>query len=172
VTESRGKDAVRAWVDRTVGPDDVDVVRVPHLSTPSYDFYVVSQRRLGPAGETYAMSDGTDVFPPGRENLATVLEREGVLENPDAIPAAQLAELSIRMAAGRRVRVLEDPSDFALEGLDPDVRARFSAPSVGKAAEGVEASFWTAGPEPHRVERWHVRIAPAGAISDESERVG
>jgi hypothetical protein len=172
VPESRGKVAVSAWAHRTLGFEVVDVVRVPHLCTPSYDFYVVSQRRLGPGGEVYAMSDGTEVLPAGHENLARVLEREGVLEQPDAIPAAQLAELSIRMAAGRRVRVLEDPSDFALEDVEPEARARFASPSVGKTADGVEASFWTAGPEPDRVERWQVRIGADGTISHESERVG
>lgn len=170
--ESRGKAAVSAWVGRTLGSEGADVVRVPHLSTPSYDFYVVSQRRLGTAGEVYAMSDGTEVLPAGRESLAKVLGREGVLERPDAIPASQLAELSIRMAAGRRARVLEDPSDFALEDLEPDLRTGFSSPSVRKSDDGVEASFWTAGPEPNRVERWEVRIAADGTISHESVRVG
>jgi hypothetical protein len=172
VSPSRGKDAVTAWVERTLGSEGMDVVRVPHLSTPTYGFYVVSQRRLGPAGEVYAMSDGTEVLPAGRENLARILAREGLLERPDAIPPAQLAELSLRMAAGRRSRVLEDSSDFALEALRPDVRARVSSPSVYRTADGVEARFWTADPEASRIERWRVRIATDGTISDESEPVG
>jgi hypothetical protein len=163
--------AVRAWVDRTLGPE-ADVVRVPHLSTPRHDFYVVSQRQLGPAGEVYAMSDGEEVFPAGRENLAKVLAREGVLEQPDAIAPATLAELYLRMAEVRRVRVLEDSTDFALEDLEPGVRARFEAPAVRTTQDGLELTFWTAGPEPSRVEHWRVRLGRDGTLSHEVERLG
>jgi hypothetical protein len=163
--------AVRAWVERTLGSADVDVVRVPHLSTPSHDFFVVSQRRLGPAGEVYAMSDGDEVFPAGRDNLAEVLRREGVLEDPERIPPEQLAELYVRMGEVRRVRVLADPSDFALASLDPEARKRFQPPSVRKADGGVEATFWTAGPEPDHVERWRVTLDSDGTLSHEVERV-
>jgi hypothetical protein len=170
VADSRA--AVRDWVGRTLGLEDVDVVRVPHLSTPRYDFYVVSQRKQGQAGEVYAMSDGDGVLPAGKDNLARVLAREGVPEDPEALPPTQLAELYLRMAEVRRARVLEDPSDFALEALDPEARKDFAPPTASKTEDGVELTFWTAGPEPTRVERWRVRIAPDGTLTHENEQVG
>ena len=166
MADDPGKAAVEAWVERTLGADG-NVVRVPHLSTARYGFYVVSQPRLA-AGETYAMSDGDEVLPAGRESLARVLEREGVRDDPGALPAAQLAELYVRMVDGRRLRVLEDASDFALE----DVSAEgFTPPAARSVEDGVAIEFWTTGPEPSRVERWNVRVAPGGTITDEHETV-
>ena len=158
-----------AWAERTFGR--ADLVRVPHLSTPRHDFYVVSQPRLGHAGEVYVMSDGQDVFPAGRDNFAEVLRREGVLDDPGVLPAAQLAELAIRMGEVRQARVLEDGSDFALEALEPGVRARFALPEVRGTDDGVEATFWTTGPEPSRVERWQLRVTRNGSVTHEVERV-
>jgi hypothetical protein len=118
------------------------------------------------------MSDGEEVLPAGRENLGRILAREGLLEDPHALPPAQLAELYVRMAEVRRVRVLEDSSDFALEDLEPERRAEFSPPSARKAGDGVELEFWTSGPDPSRVERWRVHLAPDGTLSHDTERLG
>ena len=165
--------AVRRWVEKTLGWEEgrADVVRVPHLGTPSFDFFVVSQRRLAPAGDIYVMTDGSVILPPGRENLARVLARESFPRDPRAIPAAQLAELFLRMAAVRPGRVIEEASDFALRSLAEDMRASFAPPRVeGEDARAV-LTFWAAGADPQHVERWRVEVAADGSLSDESETV-
>lgn len=167
---TRSEAAARAWAQRSLGASDL--VHVPHLSTPGWDFYVVSQPRLGHGGEVSVMSDGDKVLPAGRDNFVEVLRREGALDDPGAIPPAQLAELAIRMAEVRQARVLEDDSDFALEQLEPGARARFAPPAARKTDDGVELAFWTSGPEPSRVERWLVRIALDGTLTHEVERLG
>ena len=169
----RSETTVRRWVEKTLGWEEgrADVVRVPHLGTPSFDFFVVSQRRLAPAGDIYVMTDGSAALPPGRENLAKVLAREGFPLNPSAIPAAQLAELFLRMAAVRPGRVIAEASDFALRSLEEDARASFAPPRVESECTHAVLTFWAAGLDPTHVERWRVEVAADGSLADESETI-
>ena len=168
-----GEARVREWVERTLGWGNgrADVVRVPHLGTPGFDFFVVSQRALGPAGDIFVMTDGREIHTAGPSGLGRVLAREGFPRDAGAIPAAQLAELFLRMGAVRQGRVIQEASDFALRSLSEAARASFTPPRIQPEGDGALLTFWTAGADPTQVARWKVWITADAALSHEVEPV-
>jgi hypothetical protein len=170
----RGRRAVERWLQEKLGwgPERAAVDHVPQLSTPRYAFFVVTQRALpGAAGEIYLMSDGAEVLASNRRHLAAVLAREGLLEDPGALPAAQVAALFFKMAEVRQLRVIEHTEDPALASLSATVRAAFHPPQIERDGDGALLSFYSSGPEPGALEHWQIRLGADGTLSQRVEQL-
>jgi hypothetical protein len=171
----RARVAVLDWAARTMGwgPDDVTAAAAPQLSTPGFDFVLLAQRRLREAGEIPVMTDGRAVLPAGEASLGRVLAAEGLAEDPDALPASLVAELSMRLAEPGGGRAVTTPDDPALAGLAAEDRARFEPPRVTRDGDGARASFWSARGPGSRAElrRWTVRVGPDGTVERTAEPV-
>ncbi len=164
-TQARAERAgavVQDWVSSTMGwePGQAGVYPVPDLSTPRFDLVAIVQAGTRSGGELYVMTDGERILPAGAGNLGTVLAEEGLAADPDALPAELVAGLFLRMAQpGRGWPVLA--------GDD-----RTAPPRVERDGDGVRATFSSERAPGGPLERWSVRLAPGGELTQSVEPVG
>ena len=153
---------VRDWVASTMGWEagQADVYPVPDLSTPRFDLVAIVQAGTRSGGELYVMTDGERILPAGAGNLGAVLTEEGLARNPDALPAELVAGLFLRMAQPGRGWPI-------LTGDD-----RAAPPRVQRDGDGVRATFSSERAPGGPLERWTVRLAPGGELTQSVEPAG
>jgi len=166
----RAAAVVREWVASTMGwgPERAGVYPA-RPSTPGFDLVAVVQNGVRSGGELYVMTDGERVLPAGAANLGTVLAEEGMASDPEALPAALVAELFFRMGqpgGGRPILTADEPA------LTDDARAAFSPPHAERDGDGVRIGFWSQRAPGGPLERWTLRLSPGGELVESSEPAG
>jgi len=161
---------VRDWVASTMGwgPERAAVYPA-QPSTPGFDLVAIVQNGVRSGGELYVMTDGERVLPAGAANLGTVLAEEGVADDPEALPAALVAELFFRMGqpgGGRPILAAYDPA------LPEDARSAFAPPHAERDGDGVRIAFWSERAPGGPLERWTLRLEPGGELTQAAEPAG
>ena len=140
-------DVVQRWVESTMGwaPERFSVHAAPHLSTPHHELVVIQQKAIRHGGELYVMTDGERVLPASAANFGSVLLAEGLVDDPEAVPAELVAELFFRMAEVGRGLPVSDPP-----------------PRAERDGDGVRFEFSSARSPGAPAERWRVRLGADG----------
>src|SRR5262245_60237198 len=142
--------AVQRWLRQSDAParSDLDVVHVPDLSTPAFSFFVISQRGVAHANRRYVVSDGEQVLGRGERTFAEIVHREGLLDDPQALPAACVAALFCRLVGPEPCNAITRPDHSALDYVSPPIRRTFGPPRTFREGPETVIGFWSVGPRP------------------------
>lgn len=150
---AQAEDAVTRWADATLDLGaPLEVHALPQLSTPRYVLVGLLQPGSRTDADLHALWDGRAVLPSSAGALASVLVREGLMDDPAALPAALVAELWLRLAEPGRGRPLLDTG------------ARSTPPRALRDGDAVAITFWSERSHGGPVERWTLRLHADGTL--------
>jgi hypothetical protein len=118
------------------------------------------------------LSDGERVLGRGSEPFAEVLRREGVLDDPTALPAALVAELFCRLVGPDPCSPITDAGHPSLRYVPPAIRATYAPPAITARGPDLNIAFWSVADRPWQVSRWTVTISPGGAVAAREVALG
>ena len=171
---ARAEAVVQRWLQERPASarSEVQVIRLPALSTPRFAFFVIAQRGVMHANRQFVVSDGEQVLGRGERTFSEVVHREGLLHDLGALPAALIASLYCRLIGPEPCDAITRPDHSALAHVAPPVRRTFGPPRTLREGQDTVVAFWSVGPKPWDVCIREVRLDATGNLTAKATPVG